>query len=1087
MKSRYLPFLSVLALFSACNGNSDKLFRQLPETHTGVGFSNDLTSNDELNAFNFTNFYNGGGVGVADFNQDGIPDICFTANQKDPEVYVGKGKMQFEKVRNPGLQNNGWATGVSICDINQDGWPDIYISMANHPSLKNTENQLYINQRTEIPSFKEEAAKYGLNYSGFTTQAVFFDYDKDGDLDAFLLNTDPDSGNPTHFRQAVNDGSSPSTDKLFENTGKQEDGTFRYEDISQKAGITYEGLGLGVALADFNNDGYIDIYCSNDFQSDDVLYLNNGDGTFKNIAKKSLKHTALFGMGIDAADFNNDGYTDILQLDMLPEDSERQKQMIARNDYEKKRLSVSPPFNYNLQYMRNMLQVNMGISDSIPYFSEQGLMYDVATTDWSWSVLLADFDLDGFKDIHISNGYRKNVTDLDFVSFHKNQAVFGDPESRRIAQSEIIKDVPEIKLKNYAFKNIPGKSFQDISEEWGLDGLSYSSGVAYADLDLDGDLDLVVNNIDEKAFIYENTAENKNYLKVELKGKEGNLEGIGATVKVYSGDTAQFYQNFPAKGYLSSMNTALVIGLGSSSIDSLEVIWPDQTAQKIYEVPKNQTLTLLQSDASDYASPEKPEEQFLFHKLDGILAYMHREGQYVDFHKAPTLQKMLSRNGPVIAKGDFNRDGLEDVVVGGAFNGSPTVVFLQKSDGKFVSSDTLDYGQTEVGDLVVFDADGDGKHDILLVSGYNENTPFESKAYHPKLFLNTEKGFTLSDGIPSLNVCSQSVLVADFNSDGQPDILIGGEYVPERYPEYDRNVLLINNRGKFSEKKEAWLENRFGIKNMIQADIDNDGDEDILLTGNWAGVLLLRNDGKSFNPVDLNLPKGWWNTIAATDIDNDGDLDLVLGNEGLNSLFKASEKEPVTIMGKDFNDDGRFDAIYGLYLKGKEVAVHPLGTLADQIIQFKRRYINFTDYSKSSLKDLFTSGDLKGAIKLKATELRTGIAINDGKGNFTFKVLPMEAQQAPVQSIIAADFTGDGNNDLLLVGNFFDNESSIGQSDASFGVLLKNNGSAEFKAIPGRKSGLFLPGNTRNALFLKDQNMLLVSQNNDKVVSFKVN
>lgn len=1085
---RYFLFsITVLLLLSTCGRKEDQLFRQLDALQSGVSFRNDLRSSDTLSAFNFTNFYNGGGVGVADFNQDGIPDICFTANQQAPELYLGKGKLQFEKLTESGLKNPGWVSGISIVDINQDGWPDIYLSMARHTSFASTANQLYINQATPEPSFVEAAADYGLDFPGFTMQTVFFDYDLDGDLDAYLLNTDPDSSNPNHFRQAINDGTHPSADKLFENTGRQADGTYRYVDASTKAGIRYEGLGLGVALTDFNQDGLTDIYCSNDFQSDDALYLNQGDGTFRNVIKQAVKHTSLYGMGIDAADFNNDQHRDIFQLDMLPEGSARQKQMIARGDYEKKRLSVSPQFNYNLQYMRNTLQVNQGVRDTVPLFSEQGFLYNVAATDWSWSVLLADYDLDGWKDVFITNGYRKNVTDLDFISYNKNNNMFGNAQTQEQKREQLLSEIPEIKLRNYAFKNIPNHRFEDVSKQWGLDQASYSNGAAYADLDLDGDLDLIVNNIDEVAFLYENQSSGKHWLQLSFQGTEGNREGIGASVTACTGDTCQSYDYFPARGYLSSMNTPLVIGLGpSDQVDRLEIRWPDGKRQVITQVAAGQQLKLLEADASQ--ANEVPELTATIFTAADRLHYQHRESDFVDFHKTPTLQKMLTRCGPVIERGDFNGDRRMDIVIGGAYGGSPTVVYLQREDGYFIPWDTLPTEAVEVGALAILDANQDGFMDIFVAPGPSERPLSVATAFQPRLFLGTGNGFRLDPAFPTLTICSESVLARDLNGDGQTDLLISGSYVPNAYPGTFEGRLLLGQNGSFEISDTPWLNLEWGVKDMVAVDIDQDEDLDILLTGHWGGVHLLRNKGgHKYAAEDLDLPTGWWNCVKATDLDGDGDIDLVLGNEGLNSIYRASADEPVSLFAKDFNRDGRIDPIWTLFLQGKEAAVHPLGTLTDQVVQYKKRFTRFSEYADAELDDLFTSGDLSGAMQFQATELRSGIAVNDGNGHFAFQALPLAAQRSPVSDLLVKDFNDDGETDLLLIGNFYANEPIFGQNDASFGTVLLGQGNKGFEEFPMTQSGLKLDGDTRKLLYLEDEQLILVTQNQGKVQSFHLN
>ena len=1082
---RLFAFVGLVLVMGACQSGENSLFRKIDATHSGITFSNDITSTDTMNAFVFTNFYNGSGVGIADFNQDGLPDICFSANQKQPELYLNKGKLQFEKIENTGLRNPGWVTGISIVDINQDGRPDIYFSMARHSSLSSSANQLYINQGTDSPTFVEQAADYGLAFDGFTTQTVFFDYDLDGDLDAYLLNTAPDVSNPNTLRISVNDGTYPSSDKLFRNTGKQADGIYRYEDVSLSAGIRYEGLGLGVALADFNRDGLTDIYCSNDFQSDDALYLNQADGTFRNVLPLAMPHSSMFGMGVDAADFNNDLKTDLFQLDMLPEGSERQKMMIAKGDYEKKQLSISSQYRYHLQYMRNTLQVQQGVVNGIPYFSDQGLMHGVATTDWSWSVLLADFDLDGWKDVFVSNGYRKNITDLDFIRY--NQDAFGTDAAKAANSIDMLDKIPEVKLRNYAFKNRPGNAFLDVSKEWGLDALSYSNGAGYADLDLDGDLDLVVNNIDEPAFLYENITETPRFIKISLQGKPDNREGIGASIRICTADTCQLYDYFPVKGYCSSMNVPLIVGLGEhTAADQLEITWPGGKRQTLSNIQSGTSLTL----SIDDAQPGSPLDDFtksapVFTELTGVLEYLHTPSAFVDFRQTPTLQKMVTRNGPVLESGDFNGDSVTDVIVGGCYQGSPTVVYLRSADAAAPAvPDTLQLHHLTVGAMAVADFNLDGFSDVLVAPGACER-PFSAKeAYQPVLFLGGPKGLSPAPPLPDVRICTESALVYDVNGDGRPDVILGGSYIPQQYPEICESILLIAGENGFTLETPDWLPRKVAVKDIIALPEAGSTKTNILLTGHWTGLTLLEKTSDGFLSKTLDWPTGWWNCLSAADLDQDGDLDLVVGNEGLNTLFKASPQQPVSLLAKDFNNDGRMDPIWGLYLDGKEVAVHPLGTLIEQIVQFRKRYTYFKDYSKADLSDLFTKNDLKGAQIYHATELRAGIAWNDGQGNFTFEALPFDAQQAPVNDILIQDFNRDGLADLLLTGNFYPNEPVIGQSDASYGLLLSATGNGNYRVVPMEESGLKITGDARKWLHLPAEKQILVSKNNGAVQGF---
>lgn len=1056
MKS-FCLILLLAVFFISCQEKT--LFKKLDASFTGVTFENNLISSDTLNAFNFTNFYNGGGVAVADFNQDGILDLCFTANQKNPELYLGLGQMKFQKMESSGLYNGGWVNGISVVDINQDGWPDIYLSLAKHSAFKSSKNCLFINQKTKEPSFMEEASLYGLDFEGYTTQTAFFDYDRDGDLDAFLLNTSPDSYNPNYLRPGIHDGSSPAADKLYENIGLQENGKYFYKDVSLEEGITYEGLGLGIGLGDFNEDGITDIYTSADFQSDDALYLGAFNAPFQNQIKNSARHTSLFGMGMEVVDLNNDGLLDIFQLDMLPEESDRQKLMISRADFEKKRISVAHPYFYNLQYMRNAVQINAGIKNGIPLFKEQGLMLGLAATDWSWSVLCADFDLDGQKDVFITNGYRKNVTDLDFVTYYQQNRMFGTDASQSEKREALLDEVPEIRLKNVAFKNQGSGPFQNVSDTWGLDQDSYSNGAVYADLDQDGDLDLVVNNIDERAYIYENTLEEKNMLEVSLVGLDGNKEGIGAKIRTFSNGKVQRYDYFPVRGYLSSLNTPITIGIGKEKLDSLSITWQDGTSETINQ-PSNK-LVLYQKNASLRPIGKKEKEKWRIEDL----VQNHQESAFIDFNQTPTLQQMLSRNGPVLAMLDVNGDGKEDILQGGSFRGSNTYVYSQTSNGGFELRDSIPTNFMELGDILVLDVEGDGKKEVLLVPGYAE-VPFQkNETFSLKLVRFTTTSPILEE-LP-IYTCSNAAALIDVDGDMKEEIVLGGSYLYGQFPYSCESIVLKINKGEIS----PW--NVRGLPTWAVSDIstwNKDGRQEMLFVGHWQAPVVVNYSGSnSFSFKEIGLKSGWWNCAKTEDVNGDGLPDFILGNEGLNHMHKVSEENPVKLVAKDFNQDGKIDPIYSTYLVGKEVILHPLVTLTEQIIQFKKRFIQFKDFALTSWDDIFGKGDLEGALQLQVEESRSGYALNQGDGTFSFVPFPFEVQSAPIQDFVYEDVTGDGRKDFVLVGNFYPKEAIYGQSDASYGFLLDG----ETHQI----SSLGLMGDARRACYLPEWNKLLVSFN----------
>lgn len=1082
MKFLFYSIFGSLLFLSCGQGNS--LFQKID---AGIRFENTITPTDAMNAFNFTNFYNGGGVGIGDFNNDGLKDIVLTGNQVEVGVFLNTGELSFRDISaESGVENKGWVTGVSIIDINQDGWDDIYLSMASHVSLKSSENLLYINQKTETPTFKEEGALYGLNFSGFSMQTVFFDYDLDGDLDAYMLNTAPDSYNASFLRPAVNDGTFPSADKLFENQGLRPDGkAMKYVDVSIAAGITYEGLGLGVALSDFNNDGYPDIYCSNDFISNDILYLNNGDGTFSNIINDAVDHTSLFGMGVDAADLNNDNRVDILQLDMLPEDNARQKQMVARSDYQKKKLSTSSQYGYTLQYMRNSLQINEGIKNGKPVFSEMGLLEGIAQTDWSWSVLMADYDADGYKDVFISNGYRKNVTDLDFVSYKNQNRVGGAAETQEENREKILKAIPEIKLRNYAFRNDSLQGFTNVSALWGIDEASYANGAAYADLDNDGDLDLIVNNIDAPVSLYENTLQNASSVSVAFEGKG---TGIGAKVIAWSNGKSQFFENFPCRGYLSTQAQEIVIGLGKANkLDSLRIIWPNRNSELKTNIVKGSRIIFEPKNAK-YFSPSSSLQKQLFEEKSEILDFEHLETDFVDFNQTPALHKMQTRSGPVIAYGDLNGDETEDLVFGGSYRGSPTSIYLQSQAGFKNYFSFLD-ARLQVGDIVLFDADSDSDLDILLVPSASE-MPFSAKnAYQPILYLNDGKAnFEKAPNFPSFEINSIATIAFDYDQDGDKDLLLAGHHLPGKYPLGMSSVILENTNGVF-EPVENSLSTSLNeirlITDLLLTDYDHDGDQDLVLTAEWQAPFVIENNSGQFKLKAIpNAPTGWWNCIAQADLDNDGDMDYVLGNEGLNTIFRASEKEPITLLAKDFNGDGSIDPIMGYYLQGKEVPFLPLGTLTEQVVQFRQKYQLFADYGKANFSDLFAKDDLLNSQKLQVNELKSMVAINEN-GQLIFKELPRIAQSAPIQDILIKDFDQNGTLDMLITASFYPNESNMGQQDASHGLLLVGNGDGTFVQNNMHEAGFFVKGDVRSTIFLPKSKLLITTVNNGKAIAHR--
>lgn len=1130
--TRFLAFSIMVVIFLAgCGKDEDHLFSAHHSGETNISFANTLTPNDSINPFTFTNFYNGGGVGIGDVNNDGKPDIFFGGNQVSSRLYLSKidtvsQKWEFEDItESAGVKTSRWCTGISMVDINQDGLLDIYVSVAKHPRMSQSENLLFVNQgldKNKKPAFREVAAEYGLNDNAFTVQTAFFDADLDGDLDAYLMNTAPDLQNPNYLRKTYNDGSFPSTGKLYINEGVNKKGVRVYTNVSKEAGVRFEGLGLGLGISDLNKDGYPDIYCSNDFISSDILYLNtaskiNQRPVFENVIREATAHTSLYGMGVDIADINNDTYPDIFQLDMLPEDNYRQKKMLAGQDYDRKQMSISEQYGYQLQYMRNMLQLNLGVHSSknqteTPKFSEIGLLAGVAKTDWSWAPLIADYDNDGLKDIFITNGYRRDVTDRDFIQFKEDFSNFGTNNFKQQNALELIGKVPEVKIANYAYKNSGDITFSNASKKWGLDILAYSNGAAYADLDGDGDLDLVVNNIDSEAFVYQNNSKEKektNSISIAFQGENGNLQGIGNKVTIWTDGAAQYAELSVIRGFQSSVEPVLHFGTGNKkSIDSLEVVWPGGLSQKLFKVPANKRLVISRKNAVNSLRQiqELPVNTYFTDITNEVkLGFQHTESNYVDFKTTATLHKMLSKGGFPIAIADVNGDGMDDIFAGGSYlKGKPTLL-IQQSAGKFekqlIASDSLHENIA----ATFFDADGDKDQDLIVINGGSEAPVSDKSFYSIQLYTNDGKGhFSLlpAGALPDISVSGSCVVANDFDHDGDQDLFIGGRLIPGKYPLPTRSFLLRNesknNKLVFTDVTKLFAPDLMTagmVCSALWTDINKDGFDDLVVAGEWMPVQIYHNkNGKSFSREKkengLSQHTGWWNSLAAGDFDNDGDMDLVAGNEGLNTFYRASEKEPIRILAKDFNNDGTFDPLMGYYIQGTRYPSVPRDALNQQVIQFRRKFQHYSDYAEVKFDDLLNSDEKKDAYAAEVTRLKTSYIENLGDGNFKMHDLPIEAQKAPVFGIVTEDVNADGHTDLILTGNFFPNEVNMGRQDASVGLLLLGNGRGDFLPVGSAQSGLMLSGDARKSVVINgraNERWLLTAINSGEISINRLN
>lgn len=1099
--------LTSFVLFALCGRaqTAAPLFKLLPSTQTGVAFANTLSENDTVNILNQANIYNGGGVGIGDFNNDGLQDMYFAGNMVSNKLYINKGNLKFDdQTAAAGVGGEGhWCTGVSVVDINADGKLDIYVSASfwKNPQLRT--NLLYINQglnKEGIPVFKESAAAYGLADNGFSTQGYFFDYDRDGDLDLYqVTNALYDPKTPIRFRPKVTDGSALNTDRLYRNNG---DGTFT--NVSRQAGILIEGWGHAASISDFNRDGWPDVYVANDFVSNDLLYINNHDGTFTNRINDYFKHTGWNAMGTDVVDINNDGYPDVISLEMLPENNLRKKRMLGGNEYYN--YFNASQYGYQHQYVRNVLQLNSGATPlGHPVFSDVAFMAGVYQTDWSWCPLVADFDNDGWRDMIITNGLPRDVTDLDYIAYQNGQG--GGAANLSLAMTN---SLPVVNIPNYAFRNKNGLLFDNTTQAWGLTKSSFSNGGAYADLDNDGDLDFVVNNINETAFIYENTGNSAgqktlgNTLAVKLVGKGMNRSGIGAKLYLFYGGKQQYYEHQPARGYLSTVDDRAHFGLGNAgSVDSIRVEWPDGKVGRQTNIPANKLLVLDYGDAKTPEPIVKKQAALFTSAADQYhIRYKPDEKDFVDFNIQPTLPHKLSQYGPGIAVGDIDGNGLEDFYIGGS-SGNPGKFFLQGNDGFTLDSTRIVRGvqelQEEMG-VLFFDADNDGDLDLYAVSGSYEVPP-NHPVSQDRLFLNKEKGkFQLAPtALPKELTNGSCVKAADFDRDGDLDLFVGGRVVSGAYPTAPRSFLLKNTGGKFVDVTKQLcpsLQNLGMITDALWSDFDKDGKVDLVLTGEWMPVTFLKNTGTSFSIISnsgVNQHLGWWNSLASGDFDNDGDIDYVAGNLGSNSSYTASATEPMTLLAKDLDNNGSLDAMVFCYMKAedgkrKPFPMHAKDDLASQLVSIRKKFPTYTSYGLATMSDFWPENNRQGAILKTANDLQTAFIENQGGGKFAIRALPVEAQTAPVYGMLSEDVDNDGNLDLLLVGNDYGMEPYSGRHDAFNGLCMTGDGHGNFTPLSIEKSGFFVSGDAKGLARLhtaKGEDIWVATQNNDSLVVFK--
>jgi hypothetical protein len=1093
---------------------------------TNIDFNNQITESDSINVYANEYMYNGSGVGIGDFNNDGLADIFFAGSMVSSKLYINKGNFKFEDItETAGVQTNKWCTGVSVVDINNDGFLDIYVCCSHSPKGENRRNYLFINDGKL--HFSEQAAEYGLADTGYSTQAAFFDYDKDGDIDMYLLHHRLYNQNANNLIPKDTSGNSPAGDKLFRNDGMMPGLSHPvFHDVSKEAGIKEDGYGLGVMITDVNNDNWPDIYVANDYIGNDLLWLNNRDGTFTNIIAGSIRHQSYNSMGVDAADINNDALPDLAVLDMLPETNERKKMMFS--NYSQERYDMQRRMGYEPAFVRNMLQLNNGVrkinNHDEPFYSEIGQLAGISETDWSWSVLLADFDNDGWKDMHVTNGIARDVTNNDYVAFKNSQVQnnysFGEKNGGAALSIEKIQllrknldQYGSVTTDNYFFHNNGDLTFSNDTRQAGLAIPSISNGAAYADLDNDGDLDLVTNNMNQPAFVWRNEARtsaadsSNNFLAIELKGSSGNLSGLGTKLYLFNKGTVQFLEQSPVRGFCSGVDQRLHFGIGNTTIiDSLEIIWPDDKDQILRNVKANQLITVKNEEAGTSASKkEQAIGNTLFSDVTGQfnIDFTHKESNYFDFAYQRALPQKYSQLGPPIACGDVNGDGLMDFFVGGAAYQSGKI-FIQQANGNFSSSDlsTGTKNEEDVGALF-FDADGDKDVDLLITSGSNEFGTYTGYN-HPRLYTNDGKGnFSInSNAFPDeINDIACVVTAADIDQDGDMDLFIGGRMLPQKYPRSPRSYILRNDHGKFTDITKnvcEGLEYPGLITGAVFTDLNNDKKTDLVICGEWMPLRFFINENGKFKEITeqtgLKNMDGQWRSLQAADLDNDGDMDLIAGNLGLNNKFHISSETPLRLYAGDFDGNRSADIIPAYYIKdnNEHYELFPAldrNQLADQVPSIKKKFLLHSDYARATMQDLLKAIPAKDMVEKDCQTTASVWIENLGNGKFITHVLPLEAQFAPINCIVTSDMDGDGNTDILLAGNEYQNELMTGPYDASYGLFLKGRGKGVFTPVTLVQSGFILDGDIKclKKIGNKKERFILAAVNDDRLKCFKIN
>jgi enediyne biosynthesis protein E4 len=1086
---KYPLILLINLLFIGCDTPKDQLFVLLQPEESGVGFTNSLSTSDTLNILTFEYMYNGGGVAIGDVNNDTLPDIFFTGNMQTSRLYLNEGNLKFRDVtEEANLITDRWCTGASMADINGDGMLDIYLAVSQSSRASGRKNYCFINQGNL--RFQDQAVALGVADTAYSTHSAFLDYDRDGDLDLYVLNATSDDLSRSLIRSKITDGSASSNDQLYRNDGD------RFTKVTLEAGILQEGFGLGVAVHDFNHDHWPDILVTNDYLSDDLLYINQRDGSFREESALYFDHISHFAMGNDVADINQDDLADVITLDMLPADNYRKKMMSGEMNYDK--FVYSLDFGYQPQFMRNMLHLGREVPENKnPAFSEIGALAGVHQTDWSWSPLLADFDNDGHRDLAITNGYRKDITNRDFIVYRANVR-----NKEELAYA--IDTLSGVPVSNYIFSNQGNLQFKDRTKEWGMLRASYSNGAAFADLDRDGDLDYVVNNIDAPAFIYQNMSREKglhHYLQLVLDGPENNPQGFGAKVFLYLNGQVHFEYFSPFRGFQSTVEPLLHFGLREMQyVDSLVIRWPDGKQEVKKNISADQRLNIRYADATEQrvSTPNLSAQIFEEVSEELGLAFRHEESQYVDFMAQPLLPHEYTNLGPALAAGDINGDGRDDFVVVGSAN-KPAYLFFQQPDMTFNKMKfELDSQFHDMG-ILLFDADQDDDIDIYMSSGGNEYREGH-QLYQDRLYINDGlANFTRSNALPPNAISSSAVSGADFDRDGDLDVLISGRVSPLVYPIPSSSLLYRNDseagQPKFTDvtlELAPPLQDIGMVSSAIWTDFNNDQWIDLIVLGEWMPITVLENrEGKLINVTDqsgLGETHGWWNSISAADLD--GDIDYVAGNLGLNSHLKASKEKPLSIVADDFDENGQIDPILFHFAGDENHPLHSRDAIMDQLFRLKSSFPTYHKFALARDKDFFGENDNTSAYRTKASTLESVWIENLGNGKFEVHSLPIQAQLSPLFGIQLKDINQDGAVDILGVGNLFATETTHGRYDAGKGICLLNDGKGNFRSLEPSESGFFVAGDAKSLIEVNlstNENVFISSQNSDSLEVFSPN